>query len=136
MSLPENLYGLEKPAKSNKKWNNSSKCFKLPASYLSKSSSCCPGFAFTSIKISALLNPAWHEYMPASRKVISKILKAPFLETLNFRDLIKGSSGGQGFTLHGFLSDGLALGHIDSGRSILCSWAMICLHSTLRSLIP
>lgn len=53
-------------------------------------------------------------------------------------DAINGcwSSGSHGFVLHGFWLAGLMLGQSSSRRSTLCSCAIICLHSTLRSFIP
>lgn len=46
------------------------------------------------------------------------------------------SSGAHGFVLHAFWCGGFMLGHSSSRRSTLCSWAIICLHSTFRSLMP
>lgn len=46
------------------------------------------------------------------------------------------SSGAHGFVLHSLVAAGFMLGHNSSRRSTLCSWAMICLHSTFRCLIP
>lgn len=46
------------------------------------------------------------------------------------------SSGAHGFALHGFFSGGLILGHNSGRLSTLCSWAIICLHSTRRSFTP
>lgn len=46
------------------------------------------------------------------------------------------SSGSHGFALHGFFSWGLMLGQSSGRLSTLCSWAIICLHSTRRSFTP